>query len=98
MCIDYQNLNDCTEDALWPIPNMNEMLRRIGAHKVFATLRRKSSLHLILLKDIIKHRLHLQHAHALHSYFSAAFINSLVCLLGLNELLHISNRPWQLLC
>ena len=38
MCIDYQNLNDCTEDALWPIPNMNEMLRRIGAHKVFATL------------------------------------------------------------
>ena len=40
MCIDYRNLNDCTEDASWPIPNINEMLRRIGAHKakVFATL------------------------------------------------------------
>ena len=40
LCIDYRNLNDCTEDASWPIPNINEMLRRIGAHKakVFATL------------------------------------------------------------
>ena len=37
---DYRNLNDCTEDASWPIPNINEMLRRIGAHEaeVFATL------------------------------------------------------------
>jgi Reverse transcriptase (RNA-dependent DNA polymerase) len=40
MCIDFRNLNDCTEDASWPIPNITEMLRRIGAHKakVFAVL------------------------------------------------------------
>jgi hypothetical protein len=40
MCIDYRNLNDCTEDASHPIPNISEMLRRIGAHKakVFAVL------------------------------------------------------------
>ena len=47
MCIDYRNLNDCTEDASWPIPNINEILRRIGAHKakVFATLDRTQGYH-----------------------------------------------------
>ena len=30
MCIDYRNLNDCTADASWPIPNIAEMLRRTG--------------------------------------------------------------------
>ena len=48
-------------------------------------IKQKSSLQLIFPKDIIKHRLHLQHEHTLHSYFSAACINSLVCPLGLNE-------------
>jgi hypothetical protein len=40
MSIDFRNLNDCTEDASWPIPNITEMLRRIGTHKakVFAVL------------------------------------------------------------
>ena len=40
MCIDFRNLNDCTEDASWPIPNIIEMLRRIGAHHaiLFAVL------------------------------------------------------------
>jgi hypothetical protein len=40
MCIDVRNLNDCTEDASWPIPNITEMLRRIGTHKakIFAAL------------------------------------------------------------
>ena len=33
MCIDYRALNDCTPDASWPIPNITEMLRRIGAQK-----------------------------------------------------------------
>ena len=38
MCIDFRNLNNCTEDASHPIPHIGEMLRRIGAHKakVFA--------------------------------------------------------------
>ena len=40
MCIDYRNLNDCTPDASWPIPNIAEMLRRIGNQKpkVFGTM------------------------------------------------------------
>ena len=40
MCIDFRNLNDCTEDATWPIPNIIEMLRRIGAYHaiLFAVL------------------------------------------------------------
>ena len=33
MCVDYRALNDCTPDASWPIPNIAEMLRRIGTQK-----------------------------------------------------------------
>ena len=33
MCVDYRALSDCTPDANWPIPNITEMLRRIGQHK-----------------------------------------------------------------
>jgi transposase InsO family protein len=30
LCVDYRALNDCTADASWPIPNIDQMLRRIG--------------------------------------------------------------------
>jgi Reverse transcriptase (RNA-dependent DNA polymerase) len=33
MCVDYRALNDCTLNASWPIPNIAEMLRLIGAQK-----------------------------------------------------------------
>ena len=33
MCVDYRALNDCTADASWSIPNIAEMLRRIGSQK-----------------------------------------------------------------
>ena len=33
MCVDYRALNDCTADVSWPIPNIAEMLRRIGSQK-----------------------------------------------------------------
>ena len=33
MCVDYRALNDCTPDANWRIPNITEVLRRIGQHK-----------------------------------------------------------------
>jgi hypothetical protein len=48
-------------------------------------------------KAIIRRHLRSPHAHTLHSYFSAEYINTFVRLLGLNELLLIFNRPWQLL-
>ena len=32
-CIDYRNLNDATESASWPIPNIRQMLGRLGQHK-----------------------------------------------------------------
>ena len=40
MCVDYRALNDCTPDASWPIPNIAEMLRRIGTQKpkIFGTM------------------------------------------------------------
>ena len=33
MRVDYGALNDCTADASWPIPNIAEMLGRIGSQK-----------------------------------------------------------------
>ena len=40
MCVDFRALNDCTLDASWPIPNIAEMLRRIGAQrcKIFGVM------------------------------------------------------------
>ena len=33
MRVGSRALNDCTPDASWPIPNISEMLRRIGSCK-----------------------------------------------------------------
>ena len=30
LCVDYRNMNNCTEPALWPIPSVDQMLRRLG--------------------------------------------------------------------
>jgi hypothetical protein len=31
-CIDYCKLNDCTQSACWPIPNIGQMFGRLGTH------------------------------------------------------------------
>jgi hypothetical protein len=31
-CIDYRKLNDSTESASWPIPNIGQMFERLGTH------------------------------------------------------------------
>ncbi len=31
-CIDFRSLNDCTQSASWPIPNIKEMFARLGTH------------------------------------------------------------------
>jgi hypothetical protein len=31
-CIDYRSLNDCTQSASWPIPNIKEMFARLRTH------------------------------------------------------------------
>ena len=33
MCVDYRALDYCIPDASWPIPNIAEMLRKIGSRK-----------------------------------------------------------------
>ena len=40
MCVDYIASNDCTADASWPIPDIAEMLRRIGSQipKIFGIM------------------------------------------------------------
>ena len=48
MCVDYRALNDCTAVASWPIPNIAEMLRRIGSQN------QKSLVSWTLHKDTIK--------------------------------------------
>ena len=37
--IDYRNLYECTKHASWPVPNITEMLQRIGFQKptIFGT-------------------------------------------------------------
>ena len=39
-CIDFRNLNDATASASWPIPNIQQMIIRIGAHRcsIFAIM------------------------------------------------------------
>jgi transposase InsO family protein len=39
MCVDYRNMNACTQPASWPIPNIDQMVRRIGLRKgkIFGT-------------------------------------------------------------
>jgi hypothetical protein len=31
-CIDFRSLNDCTQSASWPIPNIQQMFARLGTH------------------------------------------------------------------
>ena len=38
-CIDYRNLNDATESASWSIPNIRQMLARLGSYKGERTTR-----------------------------------------------------------
>jgi hypothetical protein len=32
-CADYRNMNDASPDASWPIPNIAQLLTRIGAQR-----------------------------------------------------------------
>ena len=33
MCVDYSDINSCTQPASWPIPNIDQMFRRMSANK-----------------------------------------------------------------
>ena len=46
-CIDYRALNNCSKSLGWPIPNIDQLLRRIGAKKAncFATFDLTSGYH-----------------------------------------------------
>ena len=56
MCIDYRALDDCTPDASWPIPNIAEMLRRIGSRKpkIFGIMDLTQGYHQAPLSDTTK--------------------------------------------
>jgi hypothetical protein len=40
MCIDFRNLNECAEDASFPVPQVQQMFSRIGTRKpkLFGTM------------------------------------------------------------
>jgi transposase InsO family protein len=46
-CIDFKKLNDCTDPASWPVPNIREMFVRLGTHKssVFGVMDLTSGYH-----------------------------------------------------
>ena len=46
-CIDFRNLNNCSESMGWPIPNIEQMMRRIGTckPKVFGVMDLTSGYH-----------------------------------------------------
>ena len=48
-CIDYRNLNNATEPIYWPLPVINNMLRRLGTRRpiCFATMDMTSGYHQI---------------------------------------------------
>ena len=50
---DYRALNDCTPDASWPIPNIAEVLRRIGSRKpkIFGSMDLTQGYHQAPLSD-----------------------------------------------
>lgn len=55
MCVDYKNLNDATkQDGMsWPLPNIEQMLRRIGEHrpKYFGVMDMTSGYHQIEMAE-----------------------------------------------
>ena len=53
MCVDYRALNDCTPDAIWPIPNIAEMLQSIGSRKpkIFGSMDLTQGYHQAPLSD-----------------------------------------------
>ena len=46
-CVDYRNLNTVSDGMGWPIPNISQMLQRLGQHRprYFAKLDLTSSYH-----------------------------------------------------
>ena len=56
MCVDYRAFDDCTPDASWPIPNIVEMLRRIGSRKrkIFGIMDLTQGYHQAPLSNTIK--------------------------------------------
>ena len=69
MCVDYRALNGCTPDASWPIPNIAEMLLRIGSRKpkIFGIMD--------LTQDIIKLLLVTQQKHTRHLVPSLGYMS-----------------------
>jgi putative transposase len=52
-CVDYRSLNAVTKNLRWPIPNIENLLRRIGTKKAkyFATLDYTSGYHQAPLEE-----------------------------------------------
>ena len=76
-CIDYRKLNQVTKSMGWPIPNIPEMLRRIGEHRprLFGKLDFTSGYHQAPLSE--------------ESQAYSAFI----CWMGLYEWLRVPMGP-----
>jgi hypothetical protein len=56
-CVDFRNLNDCSPSASWPIPNIKQMLARLGTKKAdtFGVMDLTSGYHQAPLSEATKH-------------------------------------------
>ena len=84
ICIDYRNLSDFTPDASWPIPNVAEMLRRIGSDKPKVSGYHQAATTFATLANTTVFLFRGE-----YQFTSLPFRP--------NELLPISNKLWQLL-
>lgn len=55
-CIDYRELNDCSQASGWPLPNIRHTLCRLGQHKakIFGVMDLTAGFHQAPLADISK--------------------------------------------
>jgi hypothetical protein len=84
-CIDYCSLNNCTQSASWPIPNIREMFSRLGTHysDTFGVIDLTAGYHQAPVS--LGTRIFL-------AIVFAEYSSSVVCCLDQNEHLPISNR------
>jgi len=66
MCIDFRPMNDITEEMTWPIPTVEDTLRRLGGAKFFTTLDVLSGFWTLPVKE--QHRKYLAFATKLAHY------------------------------
>jgi transposase InsO family protein len=49
LCVDYRAINEICEGLTWPLPRINELLQRVGAHRWYAVMDLTQGYHQVLV-------------------------------------------------